>query len=140
MRLGRIGFDQVQGYLDRGVKSLDAHPESVAVTNRITAKALAELLDGDDPPLVVDVRTRNEWRGGQIEGSKNLPLNQLEQRLGELPRNRTLAVHCQSGYRSSIATSLLEREGFADVFDLVGGMQAWQATQLPTVAGEATPA
>jgi glyoxylase-like metal-dependent hydrolase (beta-lactamase superfamily II)/rhodanese-related sulfurtransferase len=135
MRLGRIGFDQVQGYLEHGVKALHAHPTLVAVTNRITAKALAEQLGDARPPIIVDVRTAKEHQDSQIEGSKNVPLNHLQDRLGELPNDRTLVVHCQSGYRSSIAASILEGAEFTKVLDLVGGIEAWKATQLPTVAG-----
>lgn len=138
MRLGRIGFDQVQGYLEHGVKALHAQPTLVAVTNRITAKALAEQLGDAMPPIVVDVRTAKEHQDSQIEGSKNVPLNHLQDRLSELPSDRTLVVHCQSGYRSSIAASILERAGFRKVLDLVGGIEAWKATQLPTVTGLAT--
>ncbi len=133
MRLGRIGFDQVQGFLEHGVNALHAHPELVAVTNRITAKALAEQLAEPQPPLVVDVRNPAEWSRDQIGGSLNMPLNHLADRVGELPTDRTLVVHCQSGYRSSIAASVLERAGFTRLLELVGGIEAWQAMHLPVV-------
>lgn len=135
MRLGRIGFDQVAGYLEHGVRALDSRPDLVAVTNRITAQSLAEWLPREGAPLVVDVRTEKESQAKQIEGSVNIPLNHIVDRKNELPRDRTIVVHCRSGYRSSVAASLLQREGLTKLLDLVGGIDAWEATQLPTVEG-----
>jgi rhodanese-related sulfurtransferase len=130
MRLGRIGFDFVAGYLEGGPASLDAVPERVARTSRITARALAEALAGASPPLVLDVRTSGERQAGHIEGSMAIPLNRLRERIEEVPRARPVVVHCQSGYRSSIATSLLEGAGHTDLQDLVGGFAAWETSRL----------
>lgn len=138
MRLGRIGFDHAKGYLRGGVEVLQQHPELIGVIDRMTAADLAERLDGREPPTVLDVRSESEWRAGHIAGSLNIPLPRLEERLDEIPTDGTLVVHCQGGYRSSIAASLLERAGRKNVFDLVGGMMAWHASHLPVV--EATQA
>lgn len=134
MRLGRIGYDQVAGYLEHGAKALDSRPDLVAVTNRVTAKSLDEWLQREDAPFVLDVRTDKEVQAAKIEGSVSIPLNHLVERQDELPKDRTIVVHCRSGYRSSVAASLLEREGFSDVFDLVGGIAAWEASKLPTAS------
>jgi rhodanese-related sulfurtransferase len=80
---------------------------------------------------VVDVR---EWQEKHIEGSCNMPLNHLAERLTDVPHDREVVVHCASGYRSSIAASLLERHGFTQVADLVGGFAAWEASQFATIA------
>lgn len=130
-RLGRIGFDNVTGYLAGGMASLAAHPEQIATVPRMTAGALAAELEGSRPPLVVDVRSEKEWNQGHVAGSVNLPLPHLHERLAELPSGRDLVVHCEGGYRSAIACSLLVRAGRAGVHDLVGGLKAWQASQLP---------
>jgi hydroxyacylglutathione hydrolase len=132
MRLGRIGFDNVAGYLDAGMQALDPRPDLVARIERITAPTLAEQLASDDPPHVLDVRTEEEWQSGRIEGSQNIPLNHLLERLDEAPSDRPLVVHCATGYRSSIAASLLTRNGITDAADLVGGMDAWEASKLDT--------
>jgi hydroxyacylglutathione hydrolase len=132
MRLGRIGFDNVAGYLDAGMQALDPRPDLVARIERITAPTLAEQLASDDPPHVLDVRTEEEWQSGRIEGSQNIPLNHLLERLDEVPSDRPLVVHCATGYRSSIAASLLTRNGITDAADLVGGMDAWEASKLDT--------
>jgi rhodanese-related sulfurtransferase len=131
MRLGRIGFDDVAGYLNGGMAALADRADLVRRTDRVTAATLAELLQGPDAPAVLDVRTEKEWDEGHIEGSVNLPLGHLEERLAEVPRERKVVVHCQSGYRSAIAASLLARHGIDAVADLVGGWKAWVASGLP---------
>ena len=130
MRLGRIGFDNVVGYLDGGMATVGDRLEVLASTERITAQALAGMRDGVDPPVIVDIRNENEWRGGHIEGSVNIPLKHLRDRTDELPRDKPFAVHCQGGYRSAIAVSLLEQAGFDKMMDLVGGFKAWEASRL----------
>lgn len=131
MRLGRIGFDNVVGYLHGGMQALEATPELVAKIGRITAPALAELLNGPDRPLVLDVRTEKEHAAGRIAGSLNVPLNHLESRVAELPKDRTIAVHCEGGYRSALAASMLVRAGYVRLIDVVGGFKAWAASGLP---------
>ncbi len=137
VRLGRIGFDRLAGYLEGGLGALDARPELVARTQRTTVQALAERLASPNAPLVVDVRTPSEWNAGHIDGSLNLPLNTLAARLAELPSGRELALVCRTGYRSSIATSLLANAGFERVLDVVGGMEAWNRSGLQAVAANA---
>jgi rhodanese-related sulfurtransferase/glyoxylase-like metal-dependent hydrolase (beta-lactamase superfamily II) len=128
MRLGRIGFDNVAGYLEGGMQALDGRPELMGRVERITAATLAEQRGEAEAPLLVDVRSEHEWREGHIDGSVNLPLGRLPERLSELPRDRPLVVYCSSGYRSSIAASILQARGIDDVADLVGGIGAWHAS------------
>ena len=133
-RLGRIGFDTVVGYLAGGMQQLNDAPQLVERTERITAGSAAEQLETSPQPLVIDVRTAREWTEGHIDGAVNLPLSQLSERLTELPPDQPLIVHCASGYRSAIATSMLRREGLGHVANLVGGLAAWTSAQLPTVS------
>ncbi len=137
MRLGRIGYDNVAGYLDGGMQALETRPDLVERTERITAPTLAEQLDGPEPPVVLDVRTEQEWQTAHIAGSLNIPLQYLRERLDDVPRDRQLVVHCGSGYRSAIAVSILQQNGVTAPVDMVGGMGAWQASQLKTVTAEA---
>jgi glyoxylase-like metal-dependent hydrolase (beta-lactamase superfamily II)/rhodanese-related sulfurtransferase len=130
MRLGRIGFDHMAGYLDGGMQALSSRPDLVQRTERITAATLAEHLQMDDPPVVLDVRTSGERRQKRIPGSLHIPLNHLEERLNELPADRTVVVHCAGGYRSAIAASLLKRRHIDQVMDLVGGIAAWEAARM----------
>ncbi|MGB8853564.1 MAG: MBL fold metallo-hydrolase [Pirellulales bacterium] len=136
MRLGRIGFDNVGGYLAGGMSALAQRDDLVERTERITAPALAEWLagrrsDAGAAPIVVDVRSEAEHAGGHIAGSLNIPLTHLDERIGEIPAGRPVAVHCEGGYRSAIAASLLQKLGRRDVHDIVGGYKAWLAAKLP---------
>ncbi len=133
LRLGRIGFDHVKGYLKAGMAALAVRPDLLWPTERISAPMLAEELAGDGPPLV-DVRNPREWSVKHIDGSMNLPLNHLQDRIGELPRDRRIAIHCAGGYRSSIAASLLQQHGITKLTELAGGLAAWEATKLPVVS------
>ena len=133
-RLGRIGFDQVAGYLEGGLQELESRADLLVATERTSPPELAADL-ASASPFVVDVRTAWEWQQKHVAGSVNVPLNQLQTRVAELPRDRRLIVHCAGGYRSSIAISLLQREGFDQVAELAGGLAAWEAARLPVQHG-----
>jgi len=124
LRLGRIGFDRIAGYLRGGMKSASNRP-SLVRRSRIGREGLARALAGSSPPQVVDVRQEGEWLAGHIEGALHLPLASWDAQRSKLPRDRELVFVCKSGYRSSIAASLAERSGFAAVTDLSGGMDGW---------------
>ena len=130
MRLGRIGFDTVAGYLADGLASLASRPELSATTERVSPSLAAERASSCDL-LVIDVRTPPERAAKAIPGSVALPLNQLRERLNELPRDRPLLIHCAGGYRSSIAASLLARQGFGNISELAGGIAAWEQAGQP---------
>lgn len=85
-------------------------------------------------PLVLDVRQPDEYRAGHIRGAQLIPLSELQQRVGELPRDRKIVCVCRSGNRSSNATRLLAPLGF-DVVNMDGGMIAWQRAGLPVKQG-----
>jgi glyoxylase-like metal-dependent hydrolase (beta-lactamase superfamily II) len=134
VRLGRIGFDHVVGYLTDGLRSLESRPDLTATTERVSAPLAAELLAAADPPLAVDVRTPREREAKRIKDSVSIPLNHLTERLAELPADRPLLVFCAGGYRSSIAASLLQRQGFTHVTEIAGGFAAWETAHLPVLS------
>jgi glyoxylase-like metal-dependent hydrolase (beta-lactamase superfamily II)/rhodanese-related sulfurtransferase len=129
-RLGRIGFDTVAGYVAGGMRALDDAPQLVERIERITAGSLAEQFASPEPPLLIDVRTEREWEERHIEQAVNIPLSRLTERLGGLPADRPLVVHCASDYRATIAASLIRREGLPSVATLVGGVAAWDSSPL----------
>jgi hydroxyacylglutathione hydrolase len=86
-------------------------------------------------PQVVDVRRPAEFEQGHIPGARLKPLAQLKKSVGDLDRGRPVVVHCKSGYRSSIATSILKQEGFREVMNLIGGFDAWKTCGLSTAMG-----
>jgi glyoxylase-like metal-dependent hydrolase (beta-lactamase superfamily II) len=134
LRLGRIGFDHVAGYLKDGLRSLDSRPELIAVTERVSAPFAAELLSSSQPPMAIDVRAPGERDRKHIAGSLSFPLNHLIENLEKLPRDRPLLVYCAGGYRSSIAASLLQRGGFDSVTEIAGGLAGWESAKLPVQA------
>ena len=134
LRLGRIGFDRILGYLRGGMEALAGRPDLLAPTHRAAAPDLARELAAPNPPFILDVRSPREWKSRHIAGSVNLPLSRLRDRLAEIPRDRRILVHCAGGYRSSIAASLLLRAGIGDLVEMSGGLAAWDAAQLPLLA------
>lgn len=130
-RLGRIGFDHVVGYLKDGLHSLKSRPDLTATTERLSAQFAVELLSSSQPPLAIDVRAPGEREQKYIGGSLGIPLNHLTENLVKLPRDRSLLVYCAGGYRSSIAASLLQRNGFRRVSEIAGGIAGWEAANLP---------
>lgn len=133
VRLGRIGFDNVAGYLKDGMEALGTRPDLLQSVPRITAAALAEQIDERQAPFVLDVRSEKEHGIVHLAQGHNVPLTHLRERLSEIPTDRSVVVHCEGGYRSAIACSILAQAGRTNVFDMVGGIKAWIASKLPTV-------
>ncbi len=126
IRLARVGYDQVAGYLYRGFHALASTPEFTLRTDRISAARLSELIMTANRPHILDVRSKQEWAQRHIDESRNIPLPELDKHLQEIPNDHPVIVHCAGGYRSSIAVSLLEHHGFTNIKDLVGGFDAWE--------------
>jgi glyoxylase-like metal-dependent hydrolase (beta-lactamase superfamily II)/rhodanese-related sulfurtransferase len=131
VRLGRIGFDHVAGFLNDGMRSLADRPDLTIKTERLSAPFAAELLASAQPPLVIDVRSQREREQKNIAGSMSVPLNHLAEKTDSLPKDRDILVYCAGGYRSSIGASLLQRAGFEKVSEIAGGIAAWEAAKLP---------
>ena len=119
--------DDVVGYVDRLPES-----EFLGTMRRLPTTHLAAAVDGDDPPVLLDVREPGETSAGVIENAVTIPLGQLEQRVNELDPVARTVVYCASGIRSAVATSLLAAAGFDDVADLRGGFTAWQQLHAST--------
>src|SRR5207249_11827759 len=100
-----------------------------------SVEQLARASAGSGPPLVIDVRQASEFAAGHIPGALHLGAGELTDHLAELPRDRPLATMCASGYRSSVAASLLRQAGFTDVSWVAGGVPTWEAAGLPVDIG-----
>jgi hydroxyacylglutathione hydrolase len=137
IRLGRIGFDHVAGYLKDGLHSLKSRADLTVTTDRLSAPFAAELLSSPQPPLAIDVRMPRERDQKYIPGSLGMALNHLTENLEKLPKDRLLLVYCAGGYRSSIAASLLQNRGFRRVSEIAGGIVAWEAANLPVQSVQA---
>ncbi|HWB54715.1 MAG TPA: rhodanese-like domain-containing protein, partial [Tepidisphaeraceae bacterium] len=130
-RLGRIGFDNVAGYVKDGLHAIDARPDLTVRTDRLSAPFANESLSSPNPPVAVDVRSPKERSQKYIAGSVSVPLNHLNENIVKIPKDRPLLVYCAGGYRSSIAASLLQLHGFDNVREIAGGIAAWEAAKLP---------
>ena len=133
VRLARVGIEALDGYLAGGVTAWRRAGLPVAHTRQITAEELRVRLQGGQMQ-VLDVRRQGEWDAAHIEGATWWPLDNFKVSPPEIDREAPLAVHCKSGYRSMIASSLLERAGFHYIFNVVGGFDAWQQAGLPVTA------
>ncbi|HSR07842.1 MAG TPA: rhodanese-like domain-containing protein [Bryobacteraceae bacterium] len=134
-RLARVGFERVAGYLDGGMPRWVADQMPTAQTMQITAAELKRELDEEPGSIqLVDVRRKPEWDQGHIAGALHKPLDRVAKLLDDLDRTKPVVVHCKGGYRSAIACSLIQRAGFENVANLIGGLDAWQATGLAVSA------
>jgi hydroxyacylglutathione hydrolase len=141
LRLARVGIEKVTGFLDGGMLAWEKSELKAAQVPEISVLDLSRAIAEQNENLqVLDVRKPAEWEAGHIEQARLKPLDQLRNLIGDLDRERPVAVHCKSGYRSSIATSLLEAAGFSNTMNVTGGFDAWQAQQLPIVQPQAVPA
>lgn len=125
--LALIGIDRIAGWIGTAAIASSA---VLRGTMQMTAADLHAQLSAGAVTLV-DVRSANEWASGHIPGAVHVPLGYLAGRCRSLPATKPLVVQCQSGGRSAIATSLLERLGFSGVTNLEGGFSAWAAAGLP---------
>ncbi len=128
--LAAVGL-AVRGFLGGGMSAWRAEERPVARIEPIGPEQLAELLEDEDPPLVLDVRGAGEYADGHIAGSLHIPYGELARRLGELPRDRALATICKGGKRSGLAASVLQREGFETIHVARGGVGTWRQEGRP---------
>jgi len=126
MRLARVGYEQVAGVLEGGIERWRAEGLPVGSIPQVPVESLAGAARH-----VLDVRRTGEWDTSHIPGARNIPLAQLPERLGELDRAAEWVLVCASGFRSSIATSVLARAGFTRLANAAGGMGAYGKAGLP---------
>ena len=127
----RLGYDNLEGYLCGGVEAcgLEAWYEEALPTEHIgllTVQELKTRLDRSDDLVVLDVRSEKEWNGGHIGGALHIYVGHLAERLNELPVDRPIAVICKAGNRASLGASILRRASRREVYNVLGGMMAWQ--------------
>jgi hydroxyacylglutathione hydrolase len=132
-RLARVGLEKARGYLHGGVEAWKAAGFPSASISQITVEALHQRLDTNGLQ-VLDVRREPEWEAGHIEGASWWPLDHFKISPPEIDHSLPIAVHCKGGYRSLIACSLLQRAGFRNVTNVIGGLDAWQRAKLPVVS------
>ena len=126
--LVRVGLDHIEGFAQKGMPAwVDAGLEFTR-TAQLSTKEVAEKKPDTQ---VLDVRSEKEWSSGHIQNAHSIPLGELQQRMKELERDSDVIAVCGSGYRSSIAASLLQANGFTRISSMDGGMTAWNRRKLP---------
>ena len=125
----RLGYDQIAGYLRDGI---EAWYEEALPTERLgllTVQELKRRLDKGDDLVVLDVREKGKWDKGHIKRARYIYAGHVERRLNSIPVERPIVVVCNTGNHASLVASILRREGFGEVYNLLGGMTAWQAAK-----------
>jgi hydroxyacylglutathione hydrolase len=132
-QLLRIGYDLPKGWLSGGMMTWRTAAKPIEMLPQWTVWQLRERLEKDRQLIVLDVRQPGEWHAGHIDGALHITGAELPFRINEVPRDRTVATICGSGYRSSVAASLLLHHDQESVVNVLGGMSAWHAVGLPLV-------
>ena len=125
-KLSYVGIDRVTGYLTSVERLEREHIESVS----------PDELESMDDAFVLDVRTASEYEGGHIPGAHQLHAGRVIKNLSDLPQDRPLVTHCQSGARNAVVASALRAAGFENVVELEGSYQAWVKADKPVAKGE----
>jgi hydroxyacylglutathione hydrolase len=124
----RTGYTKFAGYLVGGMKAWDAAGFPL---EKIGQMSVHELNERKSSLQVLDVRSPGEWKRGHVPGARHIFLPELTKRVGELDRAKPTAVYCGSGYRASIATSILKPEGFNELWNVPGSWEAWKKARFP---------
>src|SRR5262249_513233 len=127
----RVGLEKVTGFLKDGVLAWHQAGLPLATIEQISVEELRLRIEEGSMETIIDVRRPPEWASGHIENASHMPLNHLAQSPLSLSLYSKVAVVWASGYRSSIASSLLEQLGFRNISNVVGGMTAWNNAKLP---------
>ncbi|ADR21331.1 MBL fold metallo-hydrolase [Marivirga tractuosa] len=129
IRLSRVGYDHTIGYLDRGFNSWKYAHKEIDKIKRIDAKVLAEIMEAS--PLIIDIRKKSEFDSEHVIGAQNIPLNQINSHLAELPKDKAFIIHCAGGYRSMLASSILKARDWDNFVDVRDGFKGIKETNIP---------
>lgn len=129
IRLSRVGYDHVIGYLKGGFETWEKSGKEVDRAQRLTAEEFAKAY-AEGKYQLFDVRKKSEYDSQHIEGANNVPLNQINQHLAEFPKDQAFALHCEGGYRSMIASAILKQRGFDNFVDVIGGFDDLKETEV----------
>jgi len=130
-RLSRVGYDNTLGYLNGGFDAWKEAGKDVETTRRITVADLEKMVEKGKAPMIIDVRKKSEFDSEHLIDAVNIPLNELNRHLAEIPKDKPFVLHCQGGYRSMIAASILKQRGWDDFSDVIGGFDQMKESSLP---------
>jgi len=131
--LVRLGYDQLVGYLRDGIDAWYKKALSTEQLGLLTVQELKKRLDRGEDLFVLDVREKGRWDEGHIKGAGHIYAGHVKRRLDEIPADRPIVVACNTGNHASLVASILRREGYREVYNLLGGMAAWQDAEYTFV-------
>jgi hydroxyacylglutathione hydrolase len=123
----RLGYDQIAGYLREGMDAWYKEAFPTEQFGLLTVQELKKRLDSSDEIVLLDVREKSKWDQGHIKGARHIYAGHVERHLGDIPSDRPIGVVCNTGNHASLVASILRREGYREVSNVLGGMAAWQA-------------
>ena len=132
MRLARVGYENIKGFLDGGIANWIKSAEPVETIQSITPEEFAKRSSSADMQIL-DARKSGEYANGHVQNAINMELAHLPTNISELHKNKTYLVHCAGGYRSMIAASLLKAKGFDNFVNVNGGFDQIKKLQVPLV-------
>ena len=130
-RFQRLGFDNLCGYLCQGITEWQETGKPINRLGTLSAKQLKLKLK-NEAVMLLDVREPREWKEGYVEGAERIFFGELSEKTESLSKDKWIAVMCSVGNRSSIGASILKRKGFKEVYNVLGGMTAWENLVYPT--------
>ena len=130
IRLSRVGYDRTIGYLNGSFEAWEKSGKQMDTINRISATELEKQL-APQKTVVIDVRKQSEFDSEHLVGAINIPMNEINNRLSEFPKDKPFVLHCAGGYRSIIAASILKQRGWDNFVDVSDGFAGIKNTQLP---------
>lgn len=136
--LARIGIDSVQGVLVQGVEAWREEGFPIEALGTTSAQEVARQMQNENQKenlYILDVRDDMEWNQKHIPGGHHTFVGYLEDNLPQVAKDQQIVVHCSVGHRSGLAASILRRHGYTNVYNMLGGLTAWEASGLPLDRG-----
>lgn len=129
-RLARVGYDKVIGFLRGGFDTWKKTGKEIDIVRRISVSEFEKIFDKENT-IVIDVRKPGEYKSEHIEGSKNIPLDYINESLSEFPKDTDFIIHCGGGYRSMTAASILKSRGWNNFREIEGGFDKIKESNVP---------
>jgi hydroxyacylglutathione hydrolase len=129
----RVGYDSITGFLNGGIVSWYMKALPVDSLNLISVQDLKDKIEKNEEIMLLDVRSDEEWDEGHIDGAKHIYVGYLEENLDKVPQGCPIVVYCDSSRRSNIAASILKKNGYNEVYNVLGSMTAWKNAGYPVV-------
>ena len=132
LRLARVGYDHAIGYLQGGFNAWKAAGKDFDTIDTVDVPALAGMVQSGEKLRILDVRKPGEWSAEHVDGASHFPLDFINDHMSEINRDDSYYLHCRSGYRSTIAASILKSRGFEKIVDVIGTFEDMIDAGIPT--------